>query len=431
MNSFNANMYFQQQQQSDPDLLNESYNRLAINDNGDTFDDDNNDGSSSLSWQVQTKRKKYGGRPRAEQPESTTTTTTGGGESDAGGGLLPTPNIAPLIATAATTDSSPPHHHHQQQQQTLIDSTGSSKPVAARWATLNATAERQQHGSLPTSSPLPAATSCSSTTNTISPSTSHHTTSRDRHENVVVDGITVGSDHHPLEHAYTFWYFKKERVLDPAAAQSIDYESNMKEIGDFASVESFWTLYSHLKRPSEMPAPSDYQMFRKGVKPIWEDPENKLGGKWLIRVKKEYTDRLWEDLLLAIVGNQFEASGYGEVCGAVISIREFHDVISLWIKSTNKITRDRVKDSLRYVLKLPGRTIMEWRVHDASLNVKPYVSGASSNNLNSPLSAGGSLMSTWPTSPSSPTGGEYSGTPGTRPSSDSIFGKPLSYDQQQ
>lgn len=49
-----------------------------------------------------------------------------------------------------------------------------------------------------------------------------------------------------------------------------------------------------------MPIPSEYHVFRKGVKPMWEDEYNAKGGKLSIRVKKEYSNRLWEDLVRKI-----------------------------------------------------------------------------------------------------------------------------------
>lgn len=65
---------------------------------------------------------------------------------------------------------------------------------------------------------------------------------------------------------------------------------------------------------------------------MWEDDANKKGGKWIIRLKKGVADRYWEDLLLAIAGDQFmEASD--EVCGAVLSNRSGEDVLSIWTKN--------------------------------------------------------------------------------------------------
>lgn len=65
---------------------------------------------------------------------------------------------------------------------------------------------------------------------------------------------------------------------------------------------------------------------------MWEDDANKKGGKWIMRLKKGVCDRYWEDLLMAMVGDQFnEASD--EVCGAVLSVRAQEDVLSIWTKN--------------------------------------------------------------------------------------------------
>ena len=81
-----------------------------------------------------------------------------------------------------------------------------------------------------------------------------------------------------------------------------------------------------------LPHVSDYHFFQEGIRPVWEDDANKKGGKWILRLKKGVADRYWEDLLLAMVGDQFmEASD--EVCGAVVSVRPQEDVISVWTKN--------------------------------------------------------------------------------------------------
>jgi len=117
----------------------------------------------------------------------------------------------------------------------------------------------------------------------------------------------------------------------PPTSKYSDYEKSTIALATIFSVESFWTIYSHLKRPSLLPSVSDYHIFKKGMRPVWEDEANKRGGKWIVRLKKGVADRYWEDLLLAIVGDQFmEASD--EVCGAVLSVRSGEDVLSVWTR---------------------------------------------------------------------------------------------------
>ncbi|KAJ1882315.1 hypothetical protein LPJ66_011173, partial [Kickxella alabastrina] len=105
---------------------------------------------------------------------------------------------------------------------------------------------------------------------------------------------------HPLQFAWTFWFMHR-----PPGQKIDDYEAAMIRIATFASVESFWAVYSHMKRPDKIPTITDYHMFRSGVRPVWEDSTNMHGGKWMIRLKKGLSPRLWEKLAMAVVGDVF------------------------------------------------------------------------------------------------------------------------------
>lgn len=129
---------------------------------------------------------------------------------------------------------------------------------------------------------------------------------------------------HSLKSTWIVWY-------RPPTSKYSDYEKSTIPLAYFSTAEAFWAVYTHLKRPSNLPAVSDYHIFKKGIRPVWEDEENKKGGKWIIRLKKGVSDRYWEDLLLAIVGDQFAEAGE-EVCGAVLSVRSGEDVLSVWTR---------------------------------------------------------------------------------------------------
>ena len=128
-------------------------------------------------------------------------------------------------------------------------------------------------------------------------------------------------------------------------------------------MESFWSLWTHLNPPSSLLPTTDYLLFHAGVRrPVWEDPLNLSGGKWIIRLRKGIADRLWEDLVLAIIGDQFAGcevdkldgererdripggSEWPEICGATISVRQNEDIISVW----NRTDGDpRVKEKIK------------------------------------------------------------------------------------
>jgi translation initiation factor 4E len=132
-------------------------------------------------------------------------------------------------------------------------------------------------------------------------------------------------------------------------------------------VEDFWVFYSHLKRPCDVVFDTffQYQLFRSGIQPLWDDAENLDGGKWMVKCKKEFSSRLWEDLVLAFVGDMF---GLGdEITGVVISMREEmpYDILNVWNKNaSSQESRHAVRDAFVRVLKLQPGTILEYKIHN-------------------------------------------------------------------
>lgn len=50
-----------------------------------------------------------------------------------------------------------------------------------------------------------------------------------------------------------------------------------------------------------------------------KDEANQRGGKWIVRLRKGLVSRCWENLVMAMLGEQFMVGE--EICGAVVSIR--------------------------------------------------------------------------------------------------------------
>jgi len=170
---------------------------------------------------------------------------------------------------------------------------------------------------------------------------------------------------HPLKCAWSFWFMKRSGQ----GRSQENYEKSIKLIGTFSNVEDFWAYYNHLVRPSDLAYSCDYHLFREGVKPMWEDEENKDGGKYVVRIPrvKKASSRYWEDVLMAVVGGQFDVP-VDEVCGVVISTRFNQDVLSLWNKrSESPENKRKLHDTLRRVLNLPTHTPLEYKTHSQAL----------------------------------------------------------------
>lgn len=133
---------------------------------------------------------------------------------------------------------------------------------------------------------------------------------------------------HPLQNIWTLWYLENDR--------SKSWEDMQNEITSFDTVEDFWCLYNHIKPPSDIKVGSDYSLFKKGIRPMWEDDANKKGGRWVIsltRCPKNELDNLWLDVLLCLIGEAFDHSD--QICGAVVNVRPKNYKISIWTAQGN------------------------------------------------------------------------------------------------
>lgn len=151
---------------------------------------------------------------------------------------------------------------------------------------------------------------------------------------------------HPLQNQWTLWYLEADR--------SKSWEDLQNEITTFESVEDFWSLYNYIKLASEIKPGSDYSLFKKGVRPMWEDPANKKGGRWMITLNKNAVrgdvDNLWLDVILCLIGEAFDHSD--QICGAVINNRAKLYKIAIWTsdaKSEDGCLEigNKLKDALR------------------------------------------------------------------------------------
>ncbi|XP_076455336.1 eukaryotic translation initiation factor 4E-like [Babylonia areolata] len=149
---------------------------------------------------------------------------------------------------------------------------------------------------------------------------------------------------HPLNHQWTLWYFKMDR--------NRDWCENNIIVTTFATVEDFWCLVNHIQKASKLNSGCDYSVFKDGIQPMWEDPQNKEGGRWLINMNKNQRhtdlDNVWLEMLLCLIGEAFDPYGE-EICGAVVNIRPKGDKLGVWTKDCNH------QDAIMHI----GRTLRD------------------------------------------------------------------------
>ncbi|KAH8395641.1 hypothetical protein KR222_005075 [Zaprionus bogoriensis] len=174
------------------------------------------------------------------------------------------------------------------------------------------------------------------------------------------DDASVRTEHlykHPLQNTWTLWYLENDR--------SKSWEDMQNEITSFDTVEDFWSLYNHIKPPSEIKLGSDYSLFKKTIRPMWEDAANKQGGRWVITLNKSSKndlDNLWLDVLLCLIGEAFDHSD--QICGAVVNIRGKSNKISIWTANgNNEEAALEIGHKLREALRLGRQNLLQYQLH--------------------------------------------------------------------
>lgn len=153
------------------------------------------------------------------------------------------------------------------------------------------------------------------------------------------------ADSHPLQHYWTLYYDSKTSNAAPTSTPQQQqqlgptdkgtYEAGLSVIQEMKTVEDFCRVWNWCKPPSKLERHSNYHLFKDGIKPLWEDPSNANGGKWVIIVKNNHwlLDRCWTWLVMGLIGEEIDEND--EITGAVVSTRPRGDRIQIWTRMTS------------------------------------------------------------------------------------------------
>ena len=134
-------------------------------------------------------------------------------------------------------------------------------------------------------------------------------------------------------------------------------------------------MYNNVYGISEIIPNTDYLMFKKGVRPEWEDPRNKKGGKWVVTLPieedmEEECNQAWMNLLLSIIGGHFLQDDPQQdlIAGCIFSIRDKHYRMSLWCTDNNNIPKlKRIGHRFKDLCGLPEQYQFSYQIHEKAL----------------------------------------------------------------
>ncbi|PRP88929.1 hypothetical protein PROFUN_00397 [Planoprotostelium fungivorum] len=168
---------------------------------------------------------------------------------------------------------------------------------------------------------------------------------------------------HPLQNRWTLWYDNPGKKIT-----SQQWQDSLKKIVTFDTVEDFWGIFNNIRPASKLTLGSNYHLFKEGVEPKWEHPDNFKGGKWIVTIKGRGSmlDQQWLWLLLGVIGESFEEEN--EICGCVVSLRKSQDRITLWTRNAyNEAVQRRIGYRLKRLLEIPDNITVGYQIHSDSM----------------------------------------------------------------
>ena len=162
----------------------------------------------------------------------------------------------------------------------------------------------------------------------------------------------------PLVHSWDFWHDRQDRSSSssnpnpqnprttspaspggtpPIPQTPTDYENRLILLASVSDIKSFWSLFNNFDL-ALLPLRDSIHLFKRGVKPIWEDPRNLRGGAWTFRVPKTLAPEFWKVVCMLAIGEALQAaveeegvtSFRDDICGVSLGVRYGSCLIQVW-----------------------------------------------------------------------------------------------------
>ena len=162
---------------------------------------------------------------------------------------------------------------------------------------------------------------------------------------------------------FAFWFRISEEILrNQLPKQTLDsneYESQVKKIAEFETIEDFWAIFQHLRKPDSCKQGIEFQLFKVPIKPMWEDEGNKNGGRLTLKLRKNYTTIIWEEMILAFIGGIFSDKMKEEINGIVFVSKKEFNTLQIWFKTYDKKLNAELEQCIRDLIQIPNEVPLE------------------------------------------------------------------------
>ena len=116
------------------------------------------------------------------------------------------------------------------------------------------------------------------------------------------------------------------------------FQSQLQKVTSFSSDEEFWNLFLRLKLPTSLHLKSKVFIFKREISPIWEQDENKNGGRIYVKLPlNRESDEIWQNLVLEFLTGFNNLEYFDEqVNGVELSIRQADNIcLAIWVRNND------------------------------------------------------------------------------------------------
>lgn len=176
----------------------------------------------------------------------------------------------------------------------------------------------------------------------------------------VDDSTVLGPDGHTVWKATKIFELGCKHTIyfdqPKASKKSGTYESGLKAVGEFITIQEFTRYWNAIVFENLMPA-SSLCVFREDVKPMWEHKANEYGGRWLIPASKDTKRMLqfWDTTGIALVAGEFDgilAKAGDAINGVVLKNIKKLLRIEFWMRTVSEEAINAMNRKIRELLEI-------------------------------------------------------------------------------
>ena len=148
----------------------------------------------------------------------------------------------------------------------------------------------------------------------------------------------------PFQYVWTVYYEKAAPSTSSSTttkACPATYTDRLTTLASVPTIGEFYKVFNNLPW-SAIRARDSVHIFRSGVEPVWEDPENVDGGCWTLKVRRQHQAddrprRVWEEICLMACGGELQAAlaesgSRDHVLGLTFTPRLYWVQVRVWVK---------------------------------------------------------------------------------------------------